>query len=150
MILKLGLHDQSAMVTFVVKDKLIPAWVQNMNGSFISLLRGLDVEGCSELVTEVMKVWFGTLDYKDITSVLELDAAKLLAVECIKPEIVIYWRSAVKYLRDAGVDGSDALDTILPEMTDFAKYIRDYINEKLNQLDQLGVSWAGLVLIFEC
>lgn len=137
-ILKLGLNDRSNLVTTVVKDKLIPAWINAMEGSIFALLRGLDVEGCSDLAAKVLQVWFKTLNYKEITALLSMKQDHLLEIEELKPETALYWRTAVQFLQSEGVHASEELDTIQPEMTAFGKYIKSYVTGQLNHTDDMA------------
>ena len=116
-ILKYGLNDRSAAVTTIVKEKLIPAWVASMDDSFFTLLRGLDVEGCSDLACDVLDVWFRSLSCKEIPDNLQMNADRLVSVATLKPEVALYWRVAVQFLHKEGVHGAETLETVLPEMT---------------------------------
>ncbi len=138
-ILKYGLNDRSPNVKAVVTDKLIPAWVASMDGSFFTLLRGLDVEGCSDIASDVLNVWFRTLNYNEITSILKLNEDRLVLVETLKPEVAIYWRTAVEFLHKEGVHANDALETILPEMTAFGNYVKQYVTTQLKELTDMEV-----------
>lgn len=139
-ILKLGLKDRSTMVKVVVQEKLIPSWITAMEGSLFNLLRGLDVEGCSDIGKQVLEVWFKTLNYKEITSHLEIGPEKLVPMDALRPETALYWRTAVSFLRNEGVNGADALDSVLPEMTAFGKYLKSYVIEKLKSYEDMEVA----------
>lgn len=139
-ILKLGLKDRSPVVKAVVQEKLIPSWMAAMENSLFNLLRGLDVEGCSDISKQVLEVWFKTLNYKEIISHLEMGAENLLSIEALKPEAALYWRTAISFLRNEGVHASDALDTIMPEMTAFGKYLKAYVLEKLKSSEDMEVA----------
>lgn len=119
-----------------MQDKLIPAWVNAMEGSLFNLLRGLDVEGCSDIATQVLQVWFKKLNYSEITSQLPIGSnKKLVDVEELKPEMALYWRTAVGFLRSEGVHAADSLDSIMPEMTDFGKYLKEFVVKQLAEND---------------
>ena len=139
-ILKLGLNDRSAAVTCVVQDKLIPGWVNAMDGSLFNLLRGLDVEGCSEIASQVVNVWLKTLNYKEICCSLATNDNHLVPIEALKPEMALYWRAAITFLHKEGVHAAEALETILPEMTAFGRYIKDYVTVKLKEADDMQVT----------
>ena len=138
-ILKFGLNDSSVAVTKMVQDKLIPAWITAMEGSIFNLLRGLDVEGCSEIVVKVLQVWLKTLNYKEIVAELPLGEEKLVDAEILKPEMALYWCTAVGFLHGEGVHGADALDSILPEMTAFGKFLKTFILDRLLEIDDMEV-----------
>ena len=116
-----------------------------MDGSFFTLLRGLDVEGCSDIASDVLNVWFRTLNYNEITSILKLNEDRLVLVETLKPEVAIYWRTAVEFLHKEGVHANDALETILPEMTAFGNYIKQYVTTQLKELTDMDVCLFFLV-----
>lgn len=137
-ILKLGLNDRSPAVTTVVQDKLIPAWINAMEGSIFALLRGLDVEGCSDLAVKVLRVWFKMLNYSEVTALLPIKEDQLVDTEALKPEMALYWRTAIQFLRDEGVHASDALDTIQPEMTAFGAYIKKFVMDRLNETEDMA------------
>lgn len=146
-ILKLGLNDRSAAVTCVVQDKLIPGWVNAMDGSLFNLLRGLDVEGCSEIAGQVVNVWLKTLNYKEICSSLATDDDHLVRIEALTPEMALYWHAAVTFLHKEGVHAAEALETILPEMTVFGRYMKEYVTTRLKEADdmQVGTSFDFIV-----
>ena len=138
-ILKLGLNDRSAAVTTVVQDKLIPAWVAAMDGCLFGLLRGLDVEGSADLAVRVLLVWFKTLNYCEVTGYLSFNEDHLVKAEDLKPEVGLLWQTAVAFLRSEGHHASDALESIMPEMTAFGKYLKGYVTEQLKQNDDMEV-----------
>lgn len=138
-ILKLGLNDRSAAVTCVVQDKLIPGWVNAMDGSLFNLLRGLDVEGCSEIAGQVVNVWLKTLNYKEICSSLATDDDHLVRIEALTPEMALYWHAAVTFLHKEGVHAAEALETILPEMTVFGRYMKEYVTTRLKEADDMQI-----------
>lgn len=148
-ILKLGLDDHSATVTTIVQDKLIPAWVNAMEGSIFNLLRGLDVEGCSDIAAQVLRVWFKKLNYSEITSQLPIGTDNLVNMEELKPEMSLYWRTAVEFLRGEGVHAADALDSILPEMTDFGKYVKAFVTQQLTETDGMKVKKKRCCCVFK-
>jgi condensin complex subunit 3 len=136
-ILNLGLNDKSDAVTMMVKDKLIPAWINAMEGSIFNLLRGIDVEGCSDIAVQVLQVWLKTLNYKEITSQLPIGEENLVNVEALTPEVALYWCTAVGFLRSEGVHAADALETIMPEMTAFGKYLKEFVLARLKESDDM-------------
>lgn len=142
-ILKLGLDDQSESVKTIVQDKLIPAWINAMESSLFNLIRGLDVEGCSDIATRVLQVWFKKLNYSEVTSQLPVDTEHLVNVEALKPEMAVYWITAVNFLRKEGVYAADALDSIMPEMTAFGKYVKEFVIQGLSETDEMKVSHAS-------
>ena len=147
-ILKLGLNDRSDLVKTVVQDKVIPAWINAMEGSLFSLLRGLDVEGCSDLAVQILNVWFKTLNYKEITSLLLIKEDHLVDVESLKPEVALYWRTAIQFLRKEGVHAADELDNIQPEMTAFGKYVKSYVIAQLNQTDDMAQVVSDSIFLY--
>ncbi|XP_057377036.1 condensin complex subunit 3-like [Daphnia carinata] len=138
-ILNLGLNDKSPAVTAMVQNKLIPAWITAMEGSIFNFLRGLDVEGCSDIAVKVLQVWLKTLNYKEITTQLPMDDEKLVTIDTLKPEVALYWCTAVGYLHSEGVHAADVLETIMPEMTAFGKYVKDFVTAKLAEKDEMEV-----------
>lgn len=110
-----------------------------MEGSIFNLLRGLDVEGCSDIAAQALQVWFKKLNYSEITSQLPIGDEKLVSMGELNPEIALYWRTAVKYLRGEGVHAADALDSIMPEMTDFGKYVKEFVMQQLKETDDMKV-----------
>lgn len=140
MILKLGLNDRSPAVGAIVQEKLIPAWIAAMEGSLFALLRGLDVEGCSEIATQVLEVWFKALNYKEITANLPMTEDHLVKVDELKPEVALYWRTAVAHLSKEGVHAAEELESITPEMTAFGTYLKKYVTDRLNRTDDMEVN----------
>lgn len=138
-ILKFGLDDPSTSVTTVVQEKLIPAWVNAMESSIFNLVRGLDVEGCSDIAIRVLKVWFKKLNYSEITSQLPVDAENLVKIEALNPEMAVYWLTAIDFLNSEGVHAADALDSVMPEMTAFGRYIKDFVLQGVSETDEMKV-----------
>ncbi len=110
-----------------------------MEGSIFNFLRGLDVEGCSDIAVKVLQVWLKTLNYKEITTQLPIGEENLVKVEALKPEMALYWCTAVGFLHGEGVHAADALDTIMPEMTAFGKYVKTFVLERLSETDDMEV-----------
>lgn len=138
-ILNLGLNDKSTAVTTMVQSKLIPAWINAMEGSIFNFLRGIDVEGCSDIAIQVLQVWLKTLNYKEVTAHLSMDGENLVTIDTLKPEVALYWCTAVGFLHSEGVHAADALETIMPEMTAFGKYVKDFVIAKLSETDEMEV-----------
>lgn len=124
----------------MVQSKLIPAWINAMEGSIFNFLRGIDVEGCSDIAVQVLQVWLKTLNYKEVTAHLSMDGENLVTIDTLKPEVALYWCTAVGFLHSEGVHAADALETIMPEMTAFGKYVKDFVIAKLSETDEMEVT----------
>lgn len=110
-----------------------------MDGCLFGLLRGLDVEGSADLAVRVLLVWFKTLNYSEVTGYLKLDDDHLVKPDELKPEVALLWQAAVAFLSSEGHYAADALEGIMPEMTAFGQYLKEYVVEQLKQNDEMEV-----------
>ncbi|KAM9819142.1 condensin complex subunit 3 [Syngnathus typhle] len=127
-LLEQGLHDTSEVVKEVVCTSLLPAWLRGLDGNVVALLHKLDVENCDETALEMLTAIFKGMDADDLLqNRIQLNNRKLIPVECLTCENVLYWRALCKFIKDKGDDGDEMLEQVLPDAATYAEYLYEYL-----------------------
>ncbi|NXQ53528.1 CND3 protein, partial [Anthoscopus minutus] len=127
-LLQQGLHDRSDAVKEVLKKKLLPAWLQFTEGDVLELLHRLDVENCPEVAVPVLNAMFSLSPLHDIVqNCKNLDSRKLIPLEDLTAENVLYWKCLCEYLKSKGEEGEVVLEEVLPEPAIYADYLLSYL-----------------------
>ncbi|XP_066999991.1 condensin complex subunit 3 isoform X2 [Anabrus simplex] len=124
LLLRDGLRDRSEIVRTFVEKVLLSAWLDNLDGDYFQFLHALDVENSTETSLLALNAFFKHKPIKEVTSKLVLQD-KLLPMEALTSETAFYWRCLAQYLHSH--DETDDLDEIIPELTPFCEYIRQYM-----------------------
>ncbi|OPJ70961.1 condensin complex subunit 3 [Patagioenas fasciata monilis] len=126
-LLQQGLNDRCDSVKEVMK-KLLQAWLQSAEGNVLELLHRLDVEHCPEVAIQALNTIFSSSPLHDfVQNCTNLDSRKLIPLEDLTPENVLYWRCLCEYLKLKGEEGEDLLEQILPEPAIYADYLLSYL-----------------------
>ncbi|XP_010161181.1 condensin complex subunit 3 [Antrostomus carolinensis] len=126
-LLQQGLNDRSDAVKEVMK-KLLQAWLRFTEGDVLELLHRLDVENCPEVAIPVLNAIFSLSPLHDfVQNCKNLDSRKLIPLEDLTPENVLYWRCLCEYLKSKGEEGEDLLEQLLPEPAIYADYLLSYL-----------------------
>ncbi|XP_063257762.1 condensin complex subunit 3 [Prinia subflava] len=127
-LLQQGLNDRSDAVKEVMKKKLLKAWLQFTEGDVLELLHRLDVENCPEVAIPVLNAMFSLSPLHDIVqNCKNLDSRKLIPLEDLTAENVLYWRCLCEYLKSKGEEGELVLEQVLPETAIYADYLLSYL-----------------------
>ncbi|KAF4790624.1 Condensin complex subunit 3 [Turdus rufiventris] len=127
-LLQQGLNDRSDAVKEVMKKKLLQAWLQFTEGDVLELLHRLDVENCPEVAISVLNAMFSLSSLNDIVqNCKNLDSRKLIPLEDLTAENVLYWRCLCEYLKSKGEEGEVLLEQVLPEPAIYADYLLSYL-----------------------
>ncbi|KFQ13345.1 Condensin complex subunit 3, partial [Leptosomus discolor] len=127
-LLQQGLNDRSDAVKEVMKKKLLQAWLRLAEGNVLELLHRLDVENCPEVAIPVLNAVFSSSPLHDyIQNCKNLDSRKLIPVDDLTAENVLYWRCLCEYLKSKGEEGEDLLEQVLPEPAIYADYLLSYL-----------------------
>ncbi|XP_014744494.1 PREDICTED: condensin complex subunit 3 [Sturnus vulgaris] len=127
-LLQQGLNDRSDAVKEVMKKKLLQAWLQFTEGDVLELLHRLDVENCPEVAISVLNAMFSLSPLHDIVqNCKNLDSRKLIPLEDLTAENVLYWRCLCEYLKSKGEEGEVVLEQVLPEPAIYADYLLSYL-----------------------
>ncbi|NXL45971.1 CND3 protein, partial [Podilymbus podiceps] len=127
-LLQQGLNDRSDAVKEVMKKKLLQAWLRFTEGDVLELLHRLDVENCPEVAVLVLNALFSLSPLHDfVQNCKNLDSRKLIPLEDLTPENVLYWRCLCEYLKSKGEEGEDLLEQMLPEPAIYADYLLSYL-----------------------
>ncbi|XP_052636353.1 condensin complex subunit 3 isoform X2 [Harpia harpyja] len=126
-LLQQGLNDRSGAVQEVMK-KLLQAWLQFTEGDVLELLHRLDVENCPEVAIPVLNAMFSLSPLHELVqNCKHLDSRKLIPLEDLTAENVLYWRCLCEYLKSKGEQGEDLLEQMLPEPAIYADYLLSYL-----------------------
>ncbi|NXO83320.1 CND3 protein, partial [Sitta europaea] len=127
-LLQQGLNDRSDAVKEVMKKKLLQAWLQFTEGDILELLHRLDVENCPEVAIPVLNAMFSLSPLHVIVqNCKNLDSRKLIPLEDLTAENVLYWRCLCEYLKSKGEEGEVILEQVLPEPAVYADYLLSYL-----------------------
>ncbi|XP_027645480.1 condensin complex subunit 3 [Falco rusticolus] len=127
-LLQQGLNDRSDAVKEVMKKKLLQAWLRFTDGDVLELLHRLDVENCAEVAISALKAIFSLSPLHDfVQNFKNLDSRKLIPLEDLTPENVLYWRCLCEYLKSKGEECEDLLEQMLPETAVYADYLLSYL-----------------------
>ncbi|XP_010179633.1 PREDICTED: condensin complex subunit 3 isoform X2 [Mesitornis unicolor] len=129
-LLQQGLNDRSEAVKEVMKKKLLQAWLQLSEGDILELLHRLDVENCPEVAIPVLNALFSLSPLRDfVQNCKNLDSRKVIPLEDLTAENVLYWRCLCEYLKSKGEEGEDLLEQMLPEPAIYADYLLSYLQK---------------------
>ncbi|NXW62073.1 CND3 protein, partial [Eurystomus gularis] len=127
-LLQQGLNDRSDAVKDVMKKKLLQAWLRLTEGDILELLHRLDVENCTEVASPVLNAVFSLSPLPDfVHNCKNLDSRKLIPLEDLTAENVLYWRCLCEYLKSKGEEGEALLEEMLPETSVYADYLLSYL-----------------------
>ncbi|XP_055768762.1 condensin complex subunit 3 isoform X3 [Salvelinus fontinalis] len=127
-LLQQGLHDAADSVSEVVQVRLLPAWLNLLQGDVLELLHKLDVENCSQTALDTLTALFThtpqdqLLDHR-----LQLDNRMLVPAGSLSCEGVLYWRALCEFIKTKGDEGEEMLEKLLPEAAIFADYLYGYV-----------------------
>ncbi|XP_063281840.1 condensin complex subunit 3, partial [Pelobates fuscus] len=127
-LLQQGLNDRSEAVKEVMQKKVIQAWLRYTEGDVLELLHRLDVENSPEVAVSALNAMFSVSPLNAlIQNCKNIDERKLIPVETLTPENVLYWKALCEYLKSKGDEGETALENILPEPAVYAEYLSSYL-----------------------
>uniref|UniRef100_A0A8C3AJZ4 Non-SMC condensin I complex, subunit G n=1 Tax=Cyclopterus lumpus TaxID=8103 RepID=A0A8C3AJZ4_CYCLU len=127
-LLQQGLHDTSEAVREVVCSRLLPAWMLRLDGNFTELLHRLDVENCAQTALDTLQAIFrGTPTEELLQNRAQLDNRKLVPVDSLSCENVLYWRALCEFIKGKGDDGDEMLEQVLPDAATYADYLYGYL-----------------------
>uniref|UniRef100_A0A8C7J5S2 Non-SMC condensin I complex, subunit G n=1 Tax=Oncorhynchus kisutch TaxID=8019 RepID=A0A8C7J5S2_ONCKI len=121
-LLQQGLHDA------VVQVRLLPAWLNLLQGDVLELLHKLDVENCSQTALDTLTALFThTPQDQLLHHRLQLDDRMLVPAGSLSCESVLYWRALCEFVKTKGDEGEEMLEKLLPEAATFAEYLYGYV-----------------------
>uniref|UniRef100_A0A674AFA4 Non-SMC condensin I complex, subunit G n=1 Tax=Salmo trutta TaxID=8032 RepID=A0A674AFA4_SALTR len=125
-LLQQGLHDTA--VREVVQVRLLPAWLNLLQGDVLELLHKLDVENCSQTALDTLTALFThTPQDQLLDHCLQLDNRMLVPAGSLSCESVLYWRALCEFIKTKGDEGEEMLEKLLPEAAVFAEYLYGYV-----------------------
>uniref|UniRef100_A0A8K9Y1H6 Non-SMC condensin I complex, subunit G n=1 Tax=Oncorhynchus mykiss TaxID=8022 RepID=A0A8K9Y1H6_ONCMY len=125
-LLQQGLHDADCVE--VVQVRLLPAWLNLLQGDVLELLHKLDVENCSQTALDTLTALFThTPQDQLLHHRLQLDDRMLVPAGSLSCESVLYWRALCEFVKTKGDEGEEMLEKLLPEAATFAEYLYGYV-----------------------
>uniref|UniRef100_A0A8C6K7K4 Non-SMC condensin I complex, subunit G n=1 Tax=Nothobranchius furzeri TaxID=105023 RepID=A0A8C6K7K4_NOTFU len=141
-LLQHGLHDTSGNV---VCSRLLPAWLLLLDGNIIELLHRLDVENCAETAMETLKALFKGMSTEELLqNRAQLDNRKLIPVDSLTCENVVYWRVLCEFIKGKGNDGDEMLEQVLPDAATYAEYLRSYLKTVTDMSEEQRADYTQL------
>ncbi|XP_047672085.1 condensin complex subunit 3 isoform X1 [Tachysurus fulvidraco] len=127
-LLQQGLNDSAASVKEVVKQTLLPSWLRFLQGDVLQLLHRLDVENCADTAVSTLHAHFSMVTTpEDLLNAAKLNDRKLIPLDALTCENVLYWRALCEFVKSKGDEGEELLDKLLPEPALFAEYLYSYM-----------------------
>ncbi|KAM4709366.1 condensin complex subunit 3 isoform 2-T2 [Discoglossus pictus] len=127
-LLQQGLNDRSGAVKEVIQKKLLQAWLKFTEGDVLELLHRLDVENSPEVALSALNTMFSLSPVSELAqNCKNIDEKKLIPLQTLTPENVLYWRALCEYLKSTDDEGETALESILPEPAVYAEYLKSYL-----------------------
>lgn len=117
------------------------SWLRLCNDSIVELLYALDV-GNSDGVTAVnmLKVLFKDIPFQELVQNFQyIGEGRVVPTRKLSAETSIYWCQLALFLHTEGGGALTQLDNIIPELTEFCNYLRNFILETERSEDD--VSW---------
>uniref|UniRef100_A0A8C9YNI9 Non-SMC condensin I complex, subunit G n=1 Tax=Sander lucioperca TaxID=283035 RepID=A0A8C9YNI9_SANLU len=147
-LLQQGLHDTSEAVREVVCSRVLPSWMLRLEGNVIELLHRLDVENCAQTALDTLKAIFkGTPTEELLQNRAQLDNRKLIPVDSLSCENVLYWRALYEFIKAKGEDGEEILEQVLPDAATYADYLCGYLKAVPLLSEEQRADFAQLELV---
>uniref|UniRef100_A0A667X3U5 Non-SMC condensin I complex, subunit G n=1 Tax=Myripristis murdjan TaxID=586833 RepID=A0A667X3U5_9TELE len=125
-LLQQGLHDSSEAVREVVCARLLPAWLLRLDGNVVELLHKLDVENCAQTALDTLRAIFTSTPADELLS-LCVFIRKLIPLDSLSCENVLYWRALCEFIKAKGDEGDEMLEQVLPDAATYADYLYGYL-----------------------
>ncbi|XP_070837407.1 condensin complex subunit 3 [Chaetodon trifascialis] len=127
-LLQQGLRDTSEAVKEVVCSHLLPAWLLRLDGNVIEMLHRLDVENCAQTALDTLTAIFkGKPTGELLQNRMQLDNRKLIPVDSLSCENVLYWRALCEFMKAKGDEGDEMLEQVLPDAATYSDYLYGYL-----------------------
>ncbi|XP_034544022.1 condensin complex subunit 3 [Notolabrus celidotus] len=127
-LLQQGLRDTSEAVRDVVCSRLLPSWLLRLDGNVIEMLHRLDVENCAHTALDTLKAIFkGTPTEELLQNRVQLDNRKLIPLDSLTCETVLYWRALCEFIKAKGDDADEMLEQVLPDAATYADYLYGFL-----------------------
>ncbi|KAG8591538.1 hypothetical protein GDO81_000208 [Engystomops pustulosus] len=127
-LLQLGLNDRSEAVKEIMQKKLLQSWLKYTEGNVLELLHRLDVENSPEVAVSALNAMFALSSVSELVEKCKnVDERKLIPLDTLSPENVLYWKALCEYFKSKGDEGEAALEQILPEPAVYVEYLLSYL-----------------------
>lgn len=158
-ILDQGLADQSNLVKKCVAQILLPNWIQVYDANYLSFISALkidaseiDLEKFKSIAVQALQEIFRQNKPEDFINTLNLsrqeETKKCVQLESVKTgvELLVLWQAVIKYLTDTDVED---VDTVLPDMSVLAEFLKTFIEDNYQTVEQGGDTLEQMYFQFE-
>ncbi|CAD6226878.1 GSCOCG00005958001-RA-CDS [Cotesia congregata] len=122
---KEGLNDPSKKIQDVVRNKLLKTWCEYFDNEYLRFLTALDPQTFQKTSVQVLNLIFEQSERDKLIQQLPLELeSKLIPVNALTSENVLYWRCLIEYLCKESCE--EKLEECRPELTHFCQYIHEY------------------------
>ncbi|KAL0123746.1 hypothetical protein PUN28_005921 [Cardiocondyla obscurior] len=131
-LLKDGLEDRSESVRTCVSNVLLPSWLRYYKGEYLNLIHALDGGLGTETATSALQILFKNADLTNLLEQVPLDKdSKLIPLNNLTIENALYWKCVIQHLHRLSC--VEELEIIIPELSEFSKYISSFISRMSSQ-----------------
>lgn len=135
-LLEKGLEENKIILS-IVKNRLLPKWLEECNNDFVQFLNKLDVENeiiCEKTLRVIFESYYDS-QILDLTNEYLNPVSRLIDFDKLTVEQIFLWKCVAKYLttekkielaRNQGHIDSDYIDILLPDLVVFSDYVRNY------------------------
>ncbi|XP_017772848.1 PREDICTED: condensin complex subunit 3-like isoform X2 [Nicrophorus vespilloides] len=142
-LIKYGFTDENESIRMYMHEHFVTSWFECYEEDYLMFINSLcldsDFKDCKEtsvVVEHVLSAFFASKPHLELKQALNLNENRLLPLEDLKFESVLYWRCYLEMLRKCDVDE----DEYFPELVHLCKYIQNYYKDK-NDLDPESVEY---------
>ncbi|XP_054016614.1 condensin complex subunit 3-like [Hylaeus anthracinus] len=134
-----GLKDRSEIVKKCVENVLLPSWLRHYDGDFINLVRALDAEIGTDVSVLALETLFKRSALNTLIEQLPINKeTKLIPLDKLTTENVLYWRCLLKYLYQN--EYTEELEQVVPELSTFCTYISDFLRSMSTNQSEIWVN----------
>lgn len=135
-LLEKGLEENKIILS-LVKNRLLPKWLEECNNDFVQFLNKLGVENeivCEKTLRVIFESYYDS-QILDLTNEYLNPTSRLIDFDKLTVEKIFMWKCVAKYLttekkielaRNQGHIDDDFIDILLPDLIVFSDYIRNY------------------------
>ncbi|XP_044264228.1 condensin complex subunit 3-like isoform X2 [Tribolium madens] len=132
-ILQCGFTDSSQKVQDFTSNVLVKSWLEDYTNDYVRLIKAIrldasvdDIKKTTFFAEKMLQALFKYTPIDEIISCVNLNEEKLVEYEKLNWDTILYYRIVVQFLQQSP-EFEDTLNTILPDLVLFCKYIKGYI-----------------------
>lgn len=127
----------------------VPAWLHACDDNIIQLLYALDVANSDgKIASDMLFALFKGIPYQELVQNFQyIDENMQIPFVKLTAETAAYWRNLTKFLYTEGGGAIESMEKLIPELSDFCHYVRQYIIVMDKPEDDLAWSFVARQLI---